>query len=334
MPYIGRAPTSTATKLEDADQDTKIQVEESSDEDTIRFDIAGAEDFTMTANTLTALSGSTIATNTIAETTGASGVTIDGLLIKDSTAAFADGAVATPSITNTGDLNTGVYFPAADTVGVVTGGTEQFRFGSNPIPGGSKNLVINGSMGVAQRGTSFAAIADQTFSIDRWETRWSTAARVTITQDTSGVFTGLGGSLTCMKIDCTTVDSSVAAGDFFGIRQMVEAQNCTQLAYGNAAAKAVTISFNVSSPKSGTHTLVLGNADSSRSYAADYTVAVADTAERISVTIPGDDTGAFAADTGEGLRVIFSLLCGTGNRKAAGSWGSGIYEAGANQQNL
>jgi hypothetical protein len=108
-----------------------------------------------------------------------------------------------------------------------------------------------------------------------------------------------------MKIDCTTVDSSVAAGDFFAIRQMVEAQNCTQLAYGNAAAKSVTISFNVSSPKSGTHTLVLGNADSSRSYAAEYTVAVADTAERISVTIPGDTAGTvFAADTGEGLRLI------------------------------
>jgi len=60
MPYIGRAPTSTATKLEDADQDTKIQVEESSDEDTIRFDIAGAEDFTMSANAFNVLSGSTL----------------------------------------------------------------------------------------------------------------------------------------------------------------------------------------------------------------------------------------------------------------------------------
>jgi hypothetical protein len=63
MPYIGRAPTSTATKLEDADQDTKIQVEESSDEDTIRFDIAGAEDFTMTANSFNVLSGSKLDMN-------------------------------------------------------------------------------------------------------------------------------------------------------------------------------------------------------------------------------------------------------------------------------
>lgn len=80
MPYIGRAPTSTATKLEDADQDTKIQVEESSDEDTIRFDIAGAEDFTMTANTFTAQSGSTIAAQALTATTigSSGGVTITG----------------------------------------------------------------------------------------------------------------------------------------------------------------------------------------------------------------------------------------------------------------
>ena len=198
-----------------------------------------------------------------------------------------------------------------------------------------KNLLVNGNFSVAQRGTSFAAIADQAFSLDRWETRYSSAARVTITQDTSGVFAALGGSKQCMKIDCTTVDSSIASGDFFGIRQMVEAQNCTQLAFGSAAAKAVTISFNVQSPKSGVHTLVLGNADSSRSYAAEYTVASADTAERISVTIPGDTAGTvFAADTGEGLRLIFSLLSGGDNSKAAGSWGSSIFEAGSNQQNL
>jgi len=60
MPYIGRAPSASITKLEDADQDTKIQVEESSDEDIIRFDIAGAEDFRMAANSFNVLSGSTL----------------------------------------------------------------------------------------------------------------------------------------------------------------------------------------------------------------------------------------------------------------------------------
>lgn len=64
----------------DADSDTSISAPT---DDQIDVEISGADDFRFTANTFTALSGSTIATNTIAETTAASGVTIDGALIKD-----------------------------------------------------------------------------------------------------------------------------------------------------------------------------------------------------------------------------------------------------------
>lgn len=70
------------TKIDlDADNDTSIIA---STDDTIDIEVSGAVDFTITANTFTAVSGSTIATNTIAETTAASGVTIDGVLLKDS----------------------------------------------------------------------------------------------------------------------------------------------------------------------------------------------------------------------------------------------------------
>jgi hypothetical protein len=64
----------------DADGDTTICA---STDDQIDIELSGADDFRFTANTFTALSGSTIATNTIAETTGGSGVTIDGVLLKD-----------------------------------------------------------------------------------------------------------------------------------------------------------------------------------------------------------------------------------------------------------
>ena len=42
-------------------------------------------------------------------------------------ATFPAGAVATPSITTVGDLNTGFWFPAADTIAASTGGSERFR---------------------------------------------------------------------------------------------------------------------------------------------------------------------------------------------------------------
>jgi hypothetical protein len=54
---------------------------------------------------------------------------------------FPDGTAAAPSITNTGDTNTGVFFPAADTVAVATGGTERARIDSDG------NLLIGTTSG-------------------------------------------------------------------------------------------------------------------------------------------------------------------------------------------
>ena len=52
-------------------------------------------------------------------------VTVSGV------ATFAAGSNAAPSITTTGDTNTGIFFPAADTVAIGTGGTERTRVSSD-----------------------------------------------------------------------------------------------------------------------------------------------------------------------------------------------------------
>jgi len=48
-------------------------------------------------------------------------------------ASFADGSAAAPAITNTGDANTGIFFSAADTVSVTTGGTLRTSVDSNGL---------------------------------------------------------------------------------------------------------------------------------------------------------------------------------------------------------
>ena len=48
-------------------------------------------------------------------------------------ATFPAGTVALPSITTSGDTNTGVYFPAADTVGITTGGAQRGAFSSTGL---------------------------------------------------------------------------------------------------------------------------------------------------------------------------------------------------------
>jgi len=46
---------------------------------------------------------------------------------------FADGSASAPSITNTGDTNTGVFFSAADEVAITTGGTQRFKVTASGI---------------------------------------------------------------------------------------------------------------------------------------------------------------------------------------------------------
>ena len=72
----------------------------------------------------TALSSGISATATVVTLAGPS---ISGV------ASFADGSVSAPSITNTGDANTGIYFGAADTVNVTTGGTKRIDIDSSDL---------------------------------------------------------------------------------------------------------------------------------------------------------------------------------------------------------
>jgi hypothetical protein len=44
---------------------------------------------------------------------------------------FAAGTVSLPALTTTGDTNTGIYYPAADTFAVTTGGVERYRVDSS-----------------------------------------------------------------------------------------------------------------------------------------------------------------------------------------------------------
>ena len=287
----------------DADADTSITADT---DDQIDIRIAGADDFQFTANTFTAAASSVVALD--------------------------DGAVATPALTNTGDLNTGIYFPAADTVGVTAGGTEQFRFGSNPIPGGSKNLIQNGAMTVNQRGTTTAQ-GDGGKATDRWVMSFFAGgqeARYTLSQDSSAPV----GFSYSYKVDCTTAESAVAAGEALVLQQMIEAQNLQHLAYGNAAAKTCTLSWWAKSPKTGQHGVSIYVPDGSRGIHSTYTIASADTWEYFTWTFAGDTGGTINNDNGIGFNVRFCLLGGADyDSDTTETWSGSQFVCGTSQVN-
>jgi hypothetical protein len=83
------------------------------------------------ATTLTTVSATVVQSDTVSEKTSAAGVTIDGVLLKDSGVVTGAGTVSAPVYSTTGDLNTGIFFPAADTIAFAEGGAEAMRIDSS-----------------------------------------------------------------------------------------------------------------------------------------------------------------------------------------------------------
>ena len=170
-----------------------------------------------------------------------------------------------------------------------------------PREGGlsNRNLIINGAMQVAQRGTSFSNVFLIGYGLDRMRHGIILAGTHTISQSTDAP----EGFSNSWKMECTTASASLLAGGVFTIGQVIEGQNLQHLSYGTANAKTLTLSFWVKGSKTGTHITELYNSNSTRSISATYTINSANTWEYKTITFSGDTTGTFNNDNGASLYV-------------------------------
>ena len=186
---------------------------------------------------------------------------------------------------------------------------------------GARNLIINGAMQVAQRGTSFTGFgAAVNYGIDRFANYHSSDGAFTISQETSVVPDDFTHAL---KILTTTADSSIAAGQRLIVFTRCEGNVVSQLNWGTSAAKTVTLSFYVRSSITGTHGGAFGNGSDDRNYPFTYTINSANTWERKTITVAGDTSGTWATGTGRSLQVVWGLGVGSTYSGTAGAWASG-----------
>ena len=171
--------------------------------------------------------------------------------------------------------------------------------------GVNRNVLINGAMNVAQRGTSATGVGatDGYFVCDRWnlDSGASTDGRLTMTQDSSAP-SGFANSL---KLDCTTADTSIASGEILKIEQRIEGQNLQAFAKGTSDAKPFAVSFYVKGNASATYVCELFDQDNSRFCSKTFNVTTDWT--RVELTFPADTTGTFDDDNANSLSLNFWL---------------------------
>ena len=174
-----------------------------------------------------------------------------------------------------------------------------------------RNLIINGDMSISQRGTSFAAVNDDDYTLDRYkyDISGTDVYQFTISQSTE-VPTGQGFAKS-MKFDCTTADASLDADNFAIIATRLEGQNLQSLKKGTSSAESTTLSFWVKSNKTGTYIAELFDTENNRVICKSYTISSSDTWEKKTITFPGDTTGAITNDNAGRFRIHFWLLTGT-----------------------
>jgi hypothetical protein len=185
----------------------------------------------------------------------------------------------------------------------------------------NRNLIINGAMQVAQRGTSTTSITSDTYpACDRWHTQINSCGTWTASQSTT-VPSGQGFT-SSFKLECTTADASPAAGDYVLLNQRIEAQNLQHLAFGTSSAKAVTLSFWIRSNKTGTIANEIYHHDAQKHFNSNFTIDSANTWEHKKITIDGNTADIINNDNGLGFLVYWWFASGSSynTSQSTGSW--------------
>ena len=201
-------------------------------------------------------------------------------------------------------------------------------------PLSNRNLVMNGSMEVIQRGSA-AVTTDGSYPCDRWIQNVTTSGAVSVQRVTDVTPNGFTAGIACTV---TTADATTDASDSWRFQQHIEGNNVDHLQFGTANALPVTVSFWARSSETGTFCMVLlGSSDGStpdRSYVSEYTIQSSNTWEYKTITVPGDTGGTWHTGTGKGLTVRFGLTAGSDVQQAAGSWGNTNAVGSSNQTQL
>jgi hypothetical protein len=195
----------------------------------------------------------------------------------------------------------------------------------------NRNYIINGSMAFAQRGISFAAIANNTYFLDRYIYSKVGTTVHTASRDADIPSVAEAGRLfeNSLRLNLTTPDTSIATGDRVDIQHRLEGYN-----FANVAQKPFALSFWVKATLPGIYCVGLRNSGTDRSFVGEYAIDAANTWEKKIILVPASpSSGTWNYTNGVGLFISFTLAAGTDLQGTPNTWQTGNYIATSNQVN-
>ena len=183
-----------------------------------------------------------------------------------------------------------------------------------PTPAGkARNLVINGAMLVAQRGTS--ATAEGYKTVDRFtydaggEDETITQAQVDVASGTTPYTLGFRKAFRLTNGNQT---GGADAGDYVQPQYRFEAQDIANSGWNYTSSSSfITLSFWVKSSVAGDYTFNFETLDGTAyRYLMEYTLS-ADTWTKVTKTIPGNSNLTFNNDNGHGATIMLYPFLGS-----------------------
>jgi hypothetical protein len=202
------------------------------------------------------------------------------------------------------------------------------------------NKVLNGRMTYSPRRTPGTEIGSANgMNYGDWPAQFgvhvqtSPQARATVSQSTD--VPGWSVSPNSLKVDCTTAEAAVAAGEEWAVQSRISGNRLYDFLYGTTDAKTVTLAFDIKSPKAGTQPVGLYVIDNNKHFLKEVTVSSANVWEHFSMSIALPTTGpGIPFDFTEGLRITWPLVCGSTFQGTVDVWATGEKYSTSNQQNL
>jgi len=178
----------------------------------------------------------------------------------------------------------------------------------------NRNLIINGDMKIAQRGTSSTGQGYQT--VDRYFIGYSGTDEAP-EQEQGAVASGTTpytlGFRKTLKITNGNQTSGAGAGDYIFINHFIEAQNLAQSGWNYVSSSSnITLSFWVKSSVAQNFYFQFASRDGSQySYPMETGSLTADTWTKVTKTISGNSNIQVDNDNGAGAVLTFGVFWGT-----------------------